>query len=181
VSRLSKGKLFFGILAVAVAVPALSDAASISTVYDMNRMLNEPHPMANEYGTRWAPPPTPGYGAPPQALPPASPALIPPASTLPLAPPPSLPPYIPTPVLVPVPASAEPAPPPAADLKPAVSTVTPLPYPPEPETAPVPQGSVDMPVLEISPRLSIGTGGLDVDVVKTAPPPPPPVLPDPGK
>jgi hypothetical protein len=114
VSRLSKGKLFFGILAVAVAVPALSDAASISTVYDMNRMLNEPHPMTNEYGTRWAPPPTPGYGAPPQALPPASPALIPPASTLPLAPPPSLPPYIPTPVLVPVPASAEPAPPPAA-------------------------------------------------------------------
>jgi hypothetical protein len=40
---------------------------------------------------------------------------------------------------------------------------------------------VDVPVLEISPRFSIGTGGLDVDVVKTAPPPPPPVLPDPGK
>ena len=29
--------------------------------------------------------------------------------------------------------------------------------------------------------LCIGTGGLDVDVVKTAPPPPPTVLPDPGK
>ena len=194
VSKASVGKLFLVMLAAAVSVSVRSSADSISTVYDMNRMLNEPHPMADEYGTRWTPPPISGHGAPPRA--PSTPAprpIAPMPSTsgamapVPSTPPPALPPYIPTPVLVPT--SAEPAPSPAAAPKPAVNTVTsevrpmprPMPSPPKIESAPMAQGPEDVPVLELSPRLSIDTGGLDVDVVKTAPPPPPPVLPDPGK
>jgi len=188
VSRLSKGKLFFGILAVAVAVPALSDAASISTVYDLNRMLNEPHPMADQYGTRWAPAPESGYGAPTQAptapaprpitpMPFTSSAPVPSVSSPVLAPPPPLPPYIPTPV----PISVELAPPPAADPKPEVTPVAPLISPLFPDPSPKARVEETVPVLELSPYLSIDTGGLEVDMVNTAPPPPPPVLPDPGK
>jgi len=35
------------------AEPAV--AASASSIYDMNRMLSEPHPLAQQYGTRWRP------------------------------------------------------------------------------------------------------------------------------
>ena len=30
-------------------------AASINSIYDMDRMLSEPHPLAGQYGTRWNP------------------------------------------------------------------------------------------------------------------------------
>lgn len=168
-------KLFFAMLTAAMSVSAHAFAASISTAYDMNRMLNEPHPMANEYGTRWAPPPTSGYSAPPQGSSAPAPRLIAPmpyssaapaptAASPALAPHPPLPPSMPAPAQAPTPISADPAPLPAAAPKPVVTAAP-----------------VDVRVLKLSPRLSIDTGGLDVDVVKTAPPPPPPVLPDPGK
>ncbi|MBI2586350.1 MAG: hypothetical protein HYW28_10870, partial [Rhodospirillales bacterium] len=41
---------------VTLGVPwGTASAASIDSTYDMERMLNEPHPLANEYGTRWRP------------------------------------------------------------------------------------------------------------------------------
>jgi lipid A 3-O-deacylase len=60
---------------------ASAHAASINSVYDMNRMLSEPHPLAGQYGTRWkpaavAPPPMQAPGAPSGAPPPGSPAAI---------------------------------------------------------------------------------------------------------
>ncbi len=188
------GKLIFGMLAAAVSVSARSDAASISTVYDMNRMLNEPHPMADEYGTRWAPPPSSGYGAPLQVpstqafrpiapIPSTSSAPVPSASSPTLAPVPPLPPSIPTPTLrpAPIPVSADPAPPPAAAPKPTVNPAPPLASSPKTKSGPATQDPGGEPALELSPRLSLDTGGLDVDVVKTAPPLPPPDLPGPGK
>ncbi len=59
-------------------------AASINSIYDMDRMLSEPHPLAGQYGTRWnpatvAPPPmSPGAlpGSSTSAPPPGSPALL---------------------------------------------------------------------------------------------------------
>jgi len=41
---------------VLIALTVLSGPAaadSIGTTYDMDRMLSEPHPLANEYGSRW--------------------------------------------------------------------------------------------------------------------------------
>ncbi len=190
VNRPPKGKLIFWALAAAMPVTAGSNAASISTAYDMNRMLNEPHPMADQYGTRWAPAPASGYGAPTQAptapaprpitpMPFTSSAPVPSVSSPVLALPPPLPPYIPTPT--PVPVSVEPAPPPAADPKPEVTPVAPLISPLFPDPSPKARVEETVPVLELSPYLSIDTGGLEVDMANTAPPPPPPVLPDPGK
>ncbi|MBT7942695.1 MAG: hypothetical protein HN719_04980 [Alphaproteobacteria bacterium] len=49
---------------------------------------------------------------------------------------------------------------------------------PKPVVASTPMSGA--PKVELLPRLSIDTGGLDVDVVKTAPPPPPPDFPAPG-
>ncbi len=46
-------------------------AASISSLYDLDRMLFEPHPLAHQYGTRWKPAPT----APPPVAPALSPRL----------------------------------------------------------------------------------------------------------
>ncbi|HIM41301.1 MAG TPA: hypothetical protein EYM35_00305, partial [Rhodospirillales bacterium] len=59
-------------------------AASINSIYDMDRMLSEPHPLAGQYGTRWnpatvAPPPmSPGVapGSSTNAPPPGSPAPL---------------------------------------------------------------------------------------------------------
>ena len=44
-------------------------AASINSIYDMDRMLSEPHPLAGQYGTRW----NPATVAPPPMSPPMFP------------------------------------------------------------------------------------------------------------
>ncbi len=46
-----------------------AEAASASSLYDMDRMLFEPHPLSHQYSTRWNPAPV--------APPPAAPALSP--------------------------------------------------------------------------------------------------------
>lgn len=46
-------------------------AASISSLYDLDRMLFEPHPLAHQYGTRW----NPATAAPGPAAPDLSPRL----------------------------------------------------------------------------------------------------------
>ncbi|PPR59821.1 MAG: hypothetical protein CFH04_01923, partial [Alphaproteobacteria bacterium MarineAlpha3_Bin3] len=59
-------------------------AASINSIYDMDRMLSEPHPLAGQYGTRWnpatiAPPPMSPEAAPGSSIsasPPGSPAPL---------------------------------------------------------------------------------------------------------
>lgn len=51
-------------------------AASINSIYDMNRMLSEPHPLAGQYGTRWKPAAPAAPEAFPGALPPGSPAPL---------------------------------------------------------------------------------------------------------
>jgi hypothetical protein len=43
------------VFAVVNALNGGANAQSISTVYDMTRMLNEPHPLASQMGTRWQP------------------------------------------------------------------------------------------------------------------------------
>ncbi len=60
-------------------------AASINAIYDMNRMLSEPHPLAGQYGTRWKP----AVPAAPEAFPGAFPGALPGSSTR--APPPGSP------------------------------------------------------------------------------------------
>ncbi len=45
----------FAALAVFACGAEPAVAASASSIYDMNRMLSEPHPLANQYGTRWRP------------------------------------------------------------------------------------------------------------------------------
>ncbi len=81
-----KPALAAGLLIVtAFAVPpGTAGAASINSLYDMDRMLFEPHPLAHQYGTRWKPfPVAPRPMAPvltrpaPAAPPPMAPALSP--------------------------------------------------------------------------------------------------------
>mgnify|MGYP004181008299 CR=1 FL=1 len=60
-------------------------AASINSIYDMDRMLSEPHPLAGQYGTRW----NPATVAPPPMSPPISPEAAPGSSNS--APPPGSP------------------------------------------------------------------------------------------
>jgi lipid A 3-O-deacylase len=43
------------LLAVTVVLSGTAYGGSAGSVYDMNRMLSEPHPLANQYGTRWRP------------------------------------------------------------------------------------------------------------------------------
>ncbi|HEX9570130.1 MAG TPA: acyloxyacyl hydrolase [Rhodospirillales bacterium] len=79
-----------------------ASAASIDSAYDMERMLNEPHPLANEYGTRWRPAPVqPRAPLPPRPI--AAPPVMAPALTQPVA--------IPPPAMLP---TVAPAAPPAA-------------------------------------------------------------------
>lgn len=71
---------FACIAAVVLAAPMIMEApaaraSSVSSVYDMNRMLSEPHPWANQMGTRWqpaAPPPVAQSAPPPRAIPASS-------------------------------------------------------------------------------------------------------------
>ena len=44
------------VLTVAAILSGRAAADSIGTTYNMDRMLSEPHPLANEYGTRWQKP-----------------------------------------------------------------------------------------------------------------------------
>ena len=68
-----KPALAAGLLIVnALAVHSgTAGAASINSLYDMDRMLFEPHPLAHQYGTRWKPAPV----APQPAAPALSPRL----------------------------------------------------------------------------------------------------------
>ncbi|MEE9196305.1 MAG: hypothetical protein V3U44_10720, partial [Alphaproteobacteria bacterium] len=51
-------------------------AASINSIYDMDRMLSEPHPLAGQYGTRWRPAAPAGPGSSTVVPPPESPAPL---------------------------------------------------------------------------------------------------------
>ncbi len=45
----------FAVFAATILAAAPVPAASVSSIYDMDRMLSEPHPLASQYGTRWRP------------------------------------------------------------------------------------------------------------------------------
>jgi lipid A 3-O-deacylase len=96
----SAGRLV--LVSLLVALAGTARAASIDATYDMSRMLNEPHPLADRMGTRWRPvapvesrAPMPTGAMPTGAMPavplPAGPLpAIQPAQLLPM--PPGLPP-----------------------------------------------------------------------------------------
>lgn len=162
------------VLTVITGLPDPGGADSIGTTYDMNRMLSEPHPMANEYGTRWQKPnsaPLPGR-QPETLYRPATPVPVAPIlpSTLPVPgqapePPPSTFPPVEPPMLT---STAPPAPVPQPAPKPPVVT--------EAETEPP---------LVMAPRLSLDTGGIDLSPEQETPdpvaaPPPPPGMDRPG-
>lgn len=52
-ARVSANLLFVACLLGGFVLPA--QAQSVSTVYDMSRMLNEPHPFAAQMGSQWRP------------------------------------------------------------------------------------------------------------------------------
>jgi len=60
-------------------------AASVSSIYDMNRMLSEPHPLAHQYGTRWRPAQAPQIPVPQTRAAPAPAPVRAPAMTAPRA------------------------------------------------------------------------------------------------
>ncbi len=127
--------LFASALLTGVAGGACARAASIDTAYDMDRLLNEPHPLANEYGTRWRPAPVePRTPLPPRpaAQPMAAPATMPPPLPAPVRP-------IPPPSLLPVPAGAvaEPA------ITPNLTIDEPATPPPAPAAAPPPKPTAE--------------------------------------
>ncbi len=43
------------LLMVSAVLSVTAHAGSVSSIYDMDRMLSEPHPLAHQYGTRWRP------------------------------------------------------------------------------------------------------------------------------
>ncbi len=121
------------------AAPGAAD--SIGSVYNMDRMLAEPHPLADQYGTRWQPqPPQP----PPSATAPAyAPVLAPGA--------------IPSPFLSPQPGTA-PEPPPTTFAPPEPPTLG--------QTAPPQPAPQPAPPLVMTPRLSIDAEGVDLEPEK---------------
>jgi len=132
------------LLSLPMAVPVGAD--SIGTTYDMDRMLSEPHPLADQYGTRWQ--------SPPPSAPVPAPALLPTPSpfpaTAPEPPPTTFAPAEPPPI-------SETAPPqPAPPLQP-VAKVAPV------EATPSP------PPLMMAPRLSIDAEGVDLEPEKAQP------------
>ncbi len=50
--QIIRGLMF---LTVSAVLTMTAHAASFSSLYDMNRVLSEPHPLAHQYGTRWRP------------------------------------------------------------------------------------------------------------------------------
>ncbi len=142
---------------VAIIWAGSGAADSIGTVYDMDRMLSEPHPLANQYGTRWQ--------APPASPPSSAPAYAPGATPSPF------------PVTAPEPPPttfAPPPPPPLGKIAPPPSQTPPQPAPqpvplaqPVAKVAPVP--ATPAPKLEMSPRLSIDSDGIDLEPEKAQP------------
>lgn len=137
------------VVSALMAGPGAAD--SIGTVYNMDRMLFEPHPLADQYGTRWQAPPVsePGrlLGIPaPILLPTPSPFLSPQPGTAPEPPPTTFAPPEPPPFgkTAPPPPQPAPRPQPVAKVAPPQSI---------PETTPPP-------TLEMSPRLSIDAEGV---------------------
>ncbi|MCH7936805.1 MAG: acyloxyacyl hydrolase [Proteobacteria bacterium] len=121
----------FVVAMLGALAPAGAHAASINSIYDMNRMLSEPHPLAGQYGTRWKP----AVPAAPVVSPGASP--IAPPSASPGAPAPLMAPQLrldPGTSGVPV-REPRPAPRPAARPKPR-SQLAPSPAPPKPARKP---------------------------------------------
>ena len=134
-------------------------AGSIGSVYNMDRMLAEPHPLADQYGTRWQPQP-----APPPTLTPGAPAYAPAAAsspfpaTAPEPPPTTFPPPEPPPLGQ----TAPPAPP----------QPTPQPVPlarPVAKVTPVESSAEPAPPLVMAPRLSIDAEGVDLEPEDTKP------------
>ncbi|MDA1090370.1 MAG: hypothetical protein O3A85_08680 [Proteobacteria bacterium] len=151
------------VLMMAGILSGRAAADSIGTTYNMDRMLSEPHPLANEYGTRWQKPQpapaTPGTlyipATPARTIQPTAPAVQPSIPTIPGQAPEPPPTTFAPPLPPPVTASAPPAPPPAptpksAPAKPAVVTEAPVPV-----------------VME--PQLSIDASGVDLEPEKPEP------------
>ena len=138
------------VLVAAALVSALmagSGAAdSIGTVYNMDRMLSEPHPLADQYGTRWQAPPAsaPAYAPGAPRTPGATPSPFP--ATAPEPPPTTFAPPEPPPF-------GQTAPPQPAPQPQPVAKVTPVESLAEPATRP----------LEMAPRLSIDAEGVDLE------------------
>ncbi len=128
-----------------MAVPVAAD--SIGTVYDMDRMLSEPHPLADQYGTRWQPSPA----SAPVLAPVPTPTPSPFPATAPEPPPITFAPPEPPPFGKTTPPPSQPAP-----LAQPVAKVTPVESPAEPTPEPAPPPAM-------APRLSIDAGGVDLE------------------
>ena len=136
------------LLSALMAVPGAAD--SIGTVYNMDRMLSEPHPLADQYGTRWQAPPA---AAPGTLLGIPAPVLLPTPSPFPATAPEPPPTTFAPPEPPPIGETAPPAPPPQSAPQPQpVAKVTPVESLAEPALEP----------LEMSPRLSIDAEGVDL-------------------
>jgi hypothetical protein len=150
------------ILMMATMLSGPAAAASIATTYDMDRMLSEPHPLANEYGTRWQQPPSPLQPA-------AAPGTQQERLTLPVTPTSTAaaPSTMPVPGQAPEPPLTTFAPPPPP---PASSTAPPAPAPiPQPAPAKPPVETTAPPPLVMSPQLSIDLSGIDLTPEPQAP------------
>jgi hypothetical protein len=152
------------VLTVATILSGRAAADSIGTTYDMDKMLSEPHPMANEYGTRWQQPspslrpPTPGApGTQPETL--YRPLTPPPTAALPPGSP------LPVPGQAPEPAPTTFAPP---EPPPVSSTAPPAPVP-EPASAKPPVAATAPPPPMMTPQLSIDLSGIDLTPEPAAP------------
>ncbi len=126
-----------------MAVPGAAD--SIGTVYNMDRMLSEPHPLADQYGTRWQAPPPPSSA--PAYAPGATPSPFP--ATAPEPPPTTF---------------APPEPPPLGQTAPPQPAPQPAPQPqPVAKVTPVESLAEPAPPLAMAPRLSIDAEGVDLE------------------
>lgn len=135
------------LMAIIWAEPGAAD--SIGSVYNMDKMLAEPHPLADQYGTRWQPRPASAPAYAPGAAP--SPFPSPQPGTAPEPPPTTFPPPEPPPPGQTAPPAPQPAPRPLP-----VAKVTPVESPAEPAPAP----------LVMAPRLSIDAEGVDLEPEK---------------
>ncbi len=137
------------ILVAAALVSALmagpGAADSIGTVYNMDKMLSEPHPLADQYGTRWQPSPAsaPAYAPGAPRTPGATPSPFP--ATAPEPPPTTFAPPEPPPLGQTAPPQPAPQPQPVAKVTPVESSAEPVPPP------------------AMAPRLSIDAEGVDLE------------------
>ena len=143
--------------AVIWAGPGAAD--SIGAVYNMDRMLSEPHPLADQYGTHWQAPPAP------------PPNLTPGAPRTPVAAPSPFPATAPEP---PPTTFAPPEPPPLGQTAPPLPPSPPAPQPvplarPVAKVTPVESSTEPAPPLVMVPRLSIDAEGVDLEPEDTKP------------